>query len=107
MFSGSTSSINITSNPAGETVKLNGFSAGKTPTVIVVDKKQSQNYVTIEIDGYEPASFIITHRIGAGWVVLDILAGVVEIAVDAITGAWYSIKPSSIKTELTPISSNI
>ena len=31
----------------------------------------------------------IQNKIGWGWVVLDVITGVVPVLIDALTGAWY------------------
>ena len=39
---------------------------------------------------------MLTNRIGAGWVVLDILGGVVPVIIDAATGAWYAFDQNHV-----------
>jgi hypothetical protein len=38
--------------------------------------------------------------VGAGWVVLDVLAGLVGIIVDAATGAWYELDQDAVNAIL-------
>ena len=33
----------------------------------------------------------LNNHVGAGWVVLDVLAGLVPVIIDAVTGAWYGL----------------
>ena len=60
--------------------------------------------VSVSKDGYETGYATLTNRVGAGWVILDILSGLVPIVVDAVTGAWGGLSPDTVHLVLTPIS---
>lgn len=42
-------------------------------------------------DGYKPKVFNVTNHVGAGWIVLDVLSGLVPVIIDAATGSWYEL----------------
>ncbi len=42
----------------------------------------------------------ITNHVGAGWIILDVLAGRVPFVVDAATGAWYSLDQKNLDAVL-------
>ncbi|MCZ2846084.1 MAG: hypothetical protein O2U61_06290, partial [Candidatus Bathyarchaeota archaeon] len=53
-----------------------------------------------KIEGYKPKSVQINNKVGAGWVVLDIVLGLVPVVIDAATGAWYSLDQKNIDAVL-------
>ena len=89
----------IGSEPQGVEVYVNGFNMGKTP--LRLDLKADKSY-TIEYrkDGYESVTRIVNNKVGAGWVILDVICGFVPVIVDAVTGAWYELDQSSINAVL-------
>jgi hypothetical protein len=42
----------------------------------------------------------ISNHVGAGWVVLDVICGVLPVVVDAVTGSWYSLDQTNINAVL-------
>ena len=102
VFSGSTDDVSISSSPSGADVYIDGFPVGKTPLEISLEKGQSY-HISVQKDGYETAYATISGKVGAGWVILDFIAGVIPIAIDMVTGAWASLSPSSIYLNLTPL----
>jgi hypothetical protein len=40
-------------------------------------------------EGYEPVTRKLTNHIGIGWVILDVVTGLVPVLIDALTGSWY------------------
>ena len=58
--------------------------------------------VAILKDGYRTTYANLVNKVGGGWIVLDILAGLIPIVVDAVTGAWGSVSPNSVHAILTP-----
>lgn len=47
-----------------------------------------------------PGRLISPIMSGAGWIVLDVLAGLVPIIVDAATGAWYGLDQDNVNAVL-------
>ncbi len=98
MFKGSVQTIPVMSQPAGAEVIVDGVSYGNTPLQLRL--KTNKTYVvTVRNDGKE-RTFTITNQIGTMWVVLDVLAGLVPVVVDAATGTWYELSPEQINVVL-------
>ena len=95
IFSGNIDDVTVTSEPVGALVSINGVPMGRTPLELSLEKGKSYN-VSVSLDGYETGYATLTDKVGAGWVVLDILAGLVPIAIDAVTGAWGGLSPDSV-----------
>lgn len=99
IFSGSYDEIDLSSEPKDAKVLVNGKDEGNTP--ITLRLKKSKEY-TIEFvkDGYKTKTLRMTYGLGAGWLILDILSGLVGIIVDAATGNWNSFDYDSYKAVL-------
>jgi hypothetical protein len=79
--------VGFGSDPQGAEVIVNGQSMGYTPVTLHL-RPEKTYAVTFRKDGYEPSTVTLTTHVQAGWVVLDIFAGVVGVAIDAATGKW-------------------
>ena len=101
VFSGSTSDVSILSDPAGASVSVDGIEVAYTPVTLPLSKKSSHT-IALSADGYNSEYFIISSNAGAGWIVLDLLAGAVPLIVDAATGNWNKLSPDSIAVTLRP-----
>ena len=90
IFKGSTDDVNFSSDPSGAKVYVNGMLLGTTPVQLEL---KSKNSYTIEFkkEGYETKTVVLNNSVGAGWIVLDVLFGLVPIIVDAATGNWYEL----------------
>lgn len=99
IFSGTNAGVKMNSSPDGAEVWVNGAKAGTTPCKI--ELKKSQEYsIEFRKDGYTPRTYRITNSVGAGWVVLDVLGGLIPVVVDAATGAWYGLSDDNINLVL-------
>jgi hypothetical protein len=83
---GSTTSITLRSQGP---VTVDGAPAGMAPTTITVAKHANH---TIVVGGQ---SCQLQAPVGVGWVVLDVLAGLVGIVIDAVTSDWKSVDAST------------
>lgn len=90
VFQGEHRDLNIASEPDGARIFINGVYHGRTP--LKLELRPNQPY-TIEFkkDGFETEVRRIKNEIGVGWIVLDVVCGVVPVLVDALTGAWYDL----------------
>ncbi len=79
--------VDFGSKPQGAELIVNGRSMGYTPVMLELRPEKTYS-VTFRKDGYEPVTVTLTSHVQAGWVVLDIFAGVVGVAIDAATGKW-------------------
>lgn len=99
LFSGSKEKIELSSEPSGAEVYLNGVKNGTTPLELVLQK--SKNYI-IEFrkDGYSNRVLNLNYSLGAGWLILDILAGLIGVIVDAATGNWNGFEFNNYRAVL-------
>jgi hypothetical protein len=99
LFKGNSEQVTFNSTPAGVQVIVNGVSMGATPLNL---KLESGKDYTVEFrkEGLESKTFQIPKRIGAHWVVLDVIGGFVPVIVDAVTGSWYQLETNAISATL-------
>jgi hypothetical protein len=90
VFKGNHSRVGFSSDPRGAKVYVDGAYMGDTPIRL---RLESRHDYTIEFvkDGYKTKVFHLTNHIGPGWVVLDVILGLVPVLVDAVTGSWYDL----------------
>ncbi|HOV94009.1 MAG TPA: PEGA domain-containing protein [Spirochaetales bacterium] len=91
--------VYLSSKPDSAEVYVNGVFAGITPIRLNLTSKGTY---TIEFrkEGYRSKVVQIDNQIGAGWIVLDALVGLVPILVDAITGSWYDLTTNNVNAVL-------
>jgi len=99
VFKGKTESIEVASNPPGADVFINGQLMGTTPATIKVNGTVQQS-LEFRKDGYQSRAVMVTSSLGGGWLVLDIIFGLVPVIVDAATGNWNSLDANSVNTKL-------
>ena len=99
IFKGTHNNVDFASDPAGAKVYVNGFYRGDTPIRLKLESKRTYN-IEFRKEGYATKPFTITNHVGAGWVVLDVICGLIPVIVDAATGAWYSLDQDSINALL-------
>jgi hypothetical protein len=102
IFSGSKADLDLNSEPQGAKVLVNGLNEGKTPVKLIL-KKGKEYSIEFVKDGYETKTLRLTYSLGAGWLILDILCGLVGIIVDAATGNWNGFDLDSYKANLEPV----
>ena len=90
IFKGNSSKINFNSNPQGAQIYVNGNYMGDTPILLKIESKQTYN-IEFKKEGYKTKAFNITNHVGVGWIVLDVIFGLVPVVVDAATGSWYEL----------------
>ena len=99
MLTSGTGKVDISSKPDGAEVFINGISYGRTPVRVLLKTKREYE-VTFKKEGYKPITKRITNKVGAGWVILDVLFGLVPVIADAVTGAWYKFDQKSVNAIL-------
>ena len=99
LFKGSTEDVNFSSTPSEADVYVNGVLRGKTP--LPLNLKSDATY-TIEFrkEGYQNRTVVINSKVGAGWIVLDILGGLIPVIIDAATGDWHSLDQDNVNAAL-------
>lgn len=99
LFGKKSHALAIGSEPHGAEVYVNGFKMGITP--VELNLKADKSY-TIEFrkEGYQTVSRVVNTKVGAGWIVLDVLGGVIPVIVDAATGNWNKLDQDAVNAVL-------
>jgi hypothetical protein len=89
---GPVASVALSSTPSGAKVLVNNEFRGFTPMLIDLSRKKDYE-VALTLDGYEPYSFSIKHKINySGWIIGNILfGGGIGLVADAATGEFYNL----------------
>ncbi len=98
---GTNHGIGISSQPPGAEVIVDNQSYGITPVSAKLRRKDN-HHLQIKLEGYQPYEVILTRQT-SGWVFGNILFGpgvLIGIAVDAISGGMYTLKPDQVSAEL-------
>ena len=91
--------INVASDPDGAKVYIGGQYVGETPVMYKVDSRKTHN-IEFRKEGYKTKTYYLGNFVGGGWVVLDVLFGLVPVIIDAATGSWYYASEDNIKVAL-------
>lgn len=99
IFHGSTDQVGFSSDPTGAKVYINGQFMGTTPFELRLEAKKTY---TIEFrrDGYQNRTMYLNNHVGVGWVVLDVIFGLVPVIVDAATANWYHLDQDHVAAPL-------
>lgn len=103
VFTGTRSKIKVQQGNVPAQVFLNGNLIGTAPCKVKVPKHLLRNgkaVLTIKAEGYKDAVITLDGRVRVGWVVFDILTGVVGLAVDFATGAIYKADHKTVTYQL-------
>ncbi|OGQ78017.1 MAG: hypothetical protein A2289_21395 [Deltaproteobacteria bacterium RIFOXYA12_FULL_58_15] len=92
--------VRFESQPPGAEVHVDGRPAGHTPLELEL-KAETSHAVEIRKTGYETQSLMISNRLSAGWVVLDIALGLWPGLIDLATGAWFTLDRDEVNATLT------
>jgi len=99
IFNGSSQGIGFSSVPTNATITVDNHTFGHTPTVINLSRKDN-HIVKIELEGYETFEATITRKV-SGWVWGNLVfGGLIGLAVDAISGGLYKLKPDQVQAQL-------
>jgi hypothetical protein len=93
--------FNLNSSPTGADVYLNGNRLGGTPLKVKLSNQATHTFV-FRRQGYQEATCTLNRGTGAGWVILDVLTGLVPIVIDAATGSWSQTKGDGCLQSLEP-----
>lgn len=99
LFNSGPAQVTFNSSPAGATVWVDGSPRGNTPVVLHLDKNTSHT-VVFKMDGYQDVARSLSKKVSAGYVVLDVLGGLIPVIIDAATGSWYTLSTNSINVSM-------
>jgi hypothetical protein len=105
IFSGTTDTVTVTSDPDGATVTDRATpDTYSTPAAIKMSKR-SRHVLTVSMDGYESQIVSLRRDTNVGWWIADALTLGLGNAIDAGTGALFDINPARIHVVLEPVRS--
>jgi hypothetical protein len=99
IFSSGPDPVDFGSKPDGAIVLVNGQSMGTTPVTLKLEPNKTC-IITYRKEGFEDATVTLNSHVRAGYVVLDILVGVIGVAIDAATGDWKAFDQGQYYVEL-------
>ena len=101
LFNDKSPNIPIASNPEGATVYVDGHYVGKTPVTVDLSIRR-EHTITFRKEGFRDQTYQVSRSAGFGWVVLDILGGLVPLIVDAATGDWFMLDTDQVNVIMAP-----
>jgi len=99
LFKQKSRTVSFDSNPQGADVYINGNRMGKTPMPLNLSNLKPIT-VVFRKEGFEDKTYIINTKVEGGWVVLDVLGGLIPVIIDACTENWYNLDTSDVKVLL-------
>lgn len=99
LFNGGPANVAVSSNPAGAEVWVDGTNRGVTPMTLSLAKNQNHT-ITLRRAGYGEATATVNRKLSTGYLILDILGGLLPVIVDAATGSWYVLDTNNVNVNL-------
>ena len=90
LFNESTKTVAMGSNPNEAEIWVGGVRMGVTPMSLDLDNHVTHT-VVFRKEGFSDVACNLIAKVGARWVVLDVLGGLLPVIVDAATGAWRGL----------------
>ena len=106
---GSTQTVDITSQPVGASITIDGKDYGQTPKTIELRRKgrlkgelDTKKFyaVKLELNGYEPYEIKIKRELDAWFFGNLLFGGVIGMIVDAADGAMYKLTPDQLIAQM-------
>lgn len=99
LFASQKQAVFTNTDPKGADLYVNGIRMGTTP--LTLNLKPNQEYaLEFRKAGFKTIGQKINTKVGAGWVILDVLGGVVPVIIDAATGSWKKLDQDNINAVL-------
>jgi len=99
---GGTEELNVTSEPSGAKLVVDGAERGVTPMALKVERKQAHK-ILVSKEGYEESQSSTESKLSLWLAGNAIFGGVVGILVDVLSGGGYTIEPSAVAVTLKPV----
>lgn len=99
ILKGGKQNVDMESTPPKAQVYIDGKYMGDTPLQLKLSVKNDYA-VEFRAEGYQPRVYHISNKVGAGWIILDVLLGLAPVIVDAVTGAWSKFDQKRIDAVL-------
>lgn len=94
--------IPVTSDPSGATVAVDGQVYGTTPLELALPVDRGYQ-VRVEAPGYPAQTRMLMRSASVGFIVLDVVLGLVPLAVDLVTGDLYDLDPGAMHFQFAPV----
>ena len=98
LFNHNGGDVQVNSNPSGARVFVDGVDHGLTPVKLQLDEKK--DHIVMLKSGNKERAFTLQKKLGASWVVLDVLGGLLPVVIDGATGSWYDLEPHELNAQL-------
>ena len=98
LFNNKTPPVDFTSRPAGAEVYVNRNYVGTTPVEVELSIRK-EHTVVFRRQGYADKTYFVSRSVGIGWVILDIIGGVIPVIVDAVTGDWFMLDTDNVHVQ--------
>lgn len=98
LFNGNRGDLQVNSHPSGAKVYVDGVEYGTTPVKLKLEEKKT-HVIKLKMGSREQV-INVGKKIGAKWIILDVLGGFIPIIIDAATGSWYDIEPHEVNVQM-------
>ncbi len=96
---GSTQNVDISSNPLGAEVTVNGTEYGQTPVTVELPRRNNHT-ISVSLSGYENFQIIVDRK-WSKWAIGNlVLGGPIGLIIDHSTGGMYRLEKSQIVAQL-------
>jgi len=102
LFNDGQRTVAFSSTPTEAEIWINGTRRGVTPFSLDLNNHRDHT-VMFRKEGHQDVVCEITATVGAGWVILDVLGGLIPVIVDAATGKWKSLDRGACNVTLPTI----
>ena len=92
--------VDIGSQPAGAEVYVDGEFVGTTPVQVELSVHR-EHTIVFRKEGFDDRTFRLSNEVGALWIVLDVVTGLIPLIVDAATGNWLELREEAVHVVLT------
>ena len=92
--------VDIGSQPAGADVYVDGDYVGTTPVQVELSVHR-EHRIVFRKEGFDDRTFRLSNEVGALWIVLDVVTGLIPLIVDAATGNWLELSDEAVDVVLT------
>ncbi len=100
IFTGTSDSITIITNPPGAQIYVNGLERGQTPNTVRVKRNLSSADITLRLEGHETRTFTLEQEFNAVSVLN--LFNILFWGIDAATGSLMRYRPQMYEINLIP-----
>jgi hypothetical protein len=98
IFKGTKEEVRFESKPGSAEIWIDGVKFGNSPVVVTLESKKTYT-IEFHLNG-KTKTVRLTNHMNAGYLILDILCGLVPVIVDAATGAWFKLDSNNVIVDI-------